>query len=95
MLVNEECSMQRSESKLENYLKELRSLMYQLDPNSMEHQRLSEIVDEIEISKGPIAKNPEPLNTKLAELIGQIEVSHPRITSILNELMVILSGMGI
>ena len=35
------------------------------------------------------------LNESVKELIGHFEVEHPRITGVLNDLMVTLSGMGI
>ena len=35
------------------------------------------------------------INAELPTLVGQFEVEHPRLTAILNDLMVTLSGMGI
>ena len=58
--------------------------------------RLDRLVAELESGLA----EPEPasdatLNESVKELIEQFEVEHPRITGVLNDLMVTLSGMGI
>jgi hypothetical protein len=58
--------------------------------------RLDRLVAELESG----LTEPEPastatLNESVKELIEQFEVEHPRITGVLNDLMVTLSGMGI
>ena len=41
------------------------------------------------------SESTSKLNDSVGELIGHFEVEHPRITGILNDLMVTLGGMGI
>ncbi len=58
--------------------------------------RLDSLVAELESG----LTEPEPasaatLNDSVKELIEHFEVEHPRITGVLNDLMVTLSGMGI
>jgi hypothetical protein len=58
--------------------------------------RLDRLVAELESG----LTEPEPasaatLNESVKELIEQFEVEHPRITGVLNDMMVTLSGMGI
>ena len=58
--------------------------------------RLDSLIAELESG----LTEPEPasaatLNESVKELIEHFEVEHPRITGVLNDLMVTLSGMGI
>jgi len=64
--------------------------------DSVSRARLDRLVGELQeqIDAGEGA-SPAVLEGSVTELIEQFEVEHPRITGVLNDLMVTLSGMGI
>ncbi len=58
--------------------------------------RLDALVSELENQLvEPALMDAAPIDESVKELIEHFEVEHPRITGILNDLMVTLSGMGI
>ncbi len=57
-------------------------------------ERLDALIADLERQLGQSASTPD-LDRSVQEMIEQFEVEHPRITGVLNDLMVTLSGMGI
>ena len=61
------------------------------------HERLAELIAELEtrIEEQPGEETDNGSTQTINTFIEQFEVEHPRITGILNEIMVTLSNMGI
>ena len=58
--------------------------------------RLESLVAELERQlTEPERDGASPIDESVKEMIEHFEVEHPRITGVLNDLMVTLSGMGI
>ena len=87
--------MHKTDEQLRVWAGELGELKDSLEPSSDEFRRLSEIVKDIELASGPDNAVNGPLIEQIKELAVQVEVEHPRLTNILNDLMVTLSGMGV
>ena len=87
-----------SDDKLRESLKELRS---ELDRLEAEEARVRERLDsliggvETQLAKPDDATHHQSLVEDLRQSISEFEVSHPRATAILNEIMVTLGNMGI
>jgi len=64
--------------------------------DSVSRDRLDALISELQqqVADGD-AGAPAELEGPVTDLIEQFEVEHPRITAVLNDLMVTLSGMGI
>lgn len=57
-------------------------------------QRMGKLVQDIEQGLNE-DKISEELNSKLADTVTEFEATHPRLTAIINDIMVTLSNMGI
>ena len=86
---------QKNNIEFNNSIEKLHQEIQRLDKNEVDTSRLLEIIGNIE--KVNLAKTPErsSLSHKITSAIEEFEVEHPRITGILNELMVTLGGLGI
>ena len=86
-----------SHEKIHAAIDALRAEIAKLDvDDSVSRERLDRLVGELQqqIDAGEGAP-PIVLESSVTELIEQFEVEHPRVTGVLNDLMVTLSGMGI
>ncbi len=82
-----------SREQLEHLLTRLRQELATLESKSTEAQpRLRELVDDIERQ---IAAQSEGVTGDLKRRVEAFEVEHPRVTAILNDVMVTLSNLGI
>lgn len=82
-----------SREQLEHLLTRLREELASLESNSAQAQpRLRELIDDIERQ---IAAQSEGVSADLKRRVETFEVEHPRVTAILNDVMVTLSNMGI
>lgn len=79
-----------AKTDIENTIAELRSELAGLSPDQADIARhVEELIDELEAHD-----DATPLE-RVADRVRQVEVEHPRITAVLNDLMVKLSSMGI
>lgn len=86
-----------SKAKIAASIKSLRAEIDKLEVEDLAAKtRLDALVVELErqLDK-PQGASAVGLEDSVKELVDQFEVAHPRITGILNDLMVTLSGMGI
>lgn len=86
-----------SHEKINAAIEALRAEISKLDvDDSVSRERLDHLVGELQqqIDTGEDA-SAVLLEGSVTEMIEQFEVEHPRITGVLNDLMVTLSGMGI
>jgi hypothetical protein len=82
-----------SREKLENLLSRLREELATLEAGGAQPQpRLRELVNDIETQ---IAAQDEGVTGELKRRVEAFEVEHPRVTAILNDVMVSLSNLGI
>ena len=86
--------------QLNVWLNESKQTLQELDPNSEEYRYLDGFVLRLEqaLLQEKIEEGAECNRFDLDQLkadIVELEVSHPRVTGILNDLLVTLSGMGI
>lgn len=82
-----------SSEQLEHLLTRLREELATLESTSAQAQpRLRELIDDIERQ---IAAHSEGVTGDLKRRVEAFEVEHPRVTAILNDVMVTLSNMGI
>lgn len=86
-----------SHEKIHAAIDALRTEINKLDvDDSVSRARLDRLVGELQAQiDGGEGASPAGLEGSVTELIEQFEVEHPRITGVLNDLMVTLSGMGI
>ena len=92
--------MQSDKEKLLAWVEQSKATLIELEQDSTEAKSLAEIIRRVEDGLGDRdildetdlgMLNLDHLKTTLTEL----EVSHPRVTGIVNDLMVALSSMGI
>lgn len=85
---------EESKRKLDEDLKRLRSELENADEAT--RKRMEALVEKVEqrLAEGE-GKAAQGLLQELEEEIMQFEIEHPRLTAILNDLMVTLSNMGI
>jgi len=82
-----------SREQLEHLLTRLREELATLEKGGTEPQaRLRQLVDDIEQQ---IAAQDEGVTGELKRRVETFEVEHPRVTAILNDVMVTLSNLGI
>lgn len=82
-----------SSEQLDHLLTRLREELATLESTSAQAQpRLRELIDDIERQ---IAAQSEGVTGDLKRRVEAFEVEHPRLTAILNDVMVTLSNMGI
>jgi chromosome segregation ATPase len=87
-----------SDEQLRKSLDELRSELERLEAEEAQvKQRLDALISGVEtrLDKPGDEALHQSLIQELRQSISQFEVSHPRATAILNELMVTLGNMGI
>jgi chaperonin cofactor prefoldin len=87
-----------SRAELKQSLERLRRELAALGPNDSEvRERLSPLIDEIEQEIGTLATSDNQASQleKLRNHVEAFEVEHPRVTNILNDIMVTLSNLGI
>lgn len=87
-----------SEQQVSNALDELRREIEQLELNDQAaKERLSGLVESIEqrLMPGIVEEDQPDLVEDVKDAVTQFEVEHPRITGILNDLMMALSNLGI
>lgn len=87
--------LDNKEKTISECLTELRNLTNAMDPNSNLRHRLEEIIEALNDPQLITDKNANLLEFRVDELITTLEIEHPRITNILNDLMVTLTGIGI
>ena len=87
-----------SDEQLRESLKELRSELERLEAEETQiRERLNTLISGVEtrLDKPEDSAHHQSLVQDLGQSISQFEVSHPRATAILNEIMVALGNMGI
>ena len=87
-----------SDEKLRKSLEELRAELERLEAEEAQvRERLDALIAGVEtqLEKPGDASHEQSLVQDLRQSISQFEVSHPRATAILNEIMVTLGNMGI
>ncbi|MEQ8231956.1 MAG: DUF4404 family protein [Gammaproteobacteria bacterium] len=87
-----------SRAELEHSLDKLRGELDALGPEASETRaRLAALIDEIEQELATLetAADGDSLLEKLQHQVEVFEVEHPRVTNILNDIMVTLSNLGI
>lgn len=89
-----------SESKLKKHLEQLREEMQELDDVPGEDQKdLENIVEglqrKLDGRNGDQSSEQRDIQNTLSASIARFEASHPRLTGVLNDIMVTLSNMGI
>ncbi len=87
-----------SDEQLRQSLNELRSELERLEAEEAQvRERLDALISSVEtrLEKPEDAVHLQSLVQDLRQSISQFEVSHPRATGILNQIMVTLGNMGI
>lgn len=87
-----------SDEKLRQALEELRSELERLETEEAQvRERLDALIAGVEtrLEKPGDTSHHQSLMQEVRQSISQFEVSHPRATAILNEIMVTLGNMGI
>ena len=86
-----------SREQLQQSITKLRAEIDALAPNEAHHrERLGRLVTDIEAQLGDaVDDNSASVLASLNDQISEFEVEHPRITAILNDVMVTLSNLGI
>lgn len=86
-----------SEKNLLETLEQLREQVAALEADAPSKARLESLVETLEqrLSVAGSEEHHLHLVAELKETISHFEVEHPRLTGILNDLMVTLSNMGI
>lgn len=86
---------EESKRKLDEGLRRLRSELEGADETT--RKRMEALVERVErrLAEGDGKKAQHGLLQELEEEILHFEVEHPRLTAIINEIMVALSSMGI
>ena len=87
-----------SDDKLRQSLDELRSELQRLEAEEAQvRERLDALISGVEtrLDKPDDSAHHQSLVQDLRRSISQFEVSHPRTTAILNQIMVTLGNMGI
>lgn len=91
------CRMTEEENKrkLDDSLKRLRSELESADEST--RKRIEALVERVErqLAGGEGKQSRHSLLQELEEEIMHFEVEHPRLTAIVNDIMVALSNMGI
>ena len=92
--------MQSDKEKLLAWVEQSKATLIELDQDSPEAKSLAEIIRRVEDGLGDRDILDETdlgmLNLDhLKQALTELEVSHPRVTGIVNDLMVALSSMGI
>jgi hypothetical protein len=82
-------------AQIQNLVDQLESEINQLDSlETDKKQKLENLIQDIE--KGLESDSlPDELRESLSESVAEFEVSHPRMTGIINDIMVTLSNLGI
>jgi predicted nuclease with TOPRIM domain len=86
------------DKKLRQSLNELRSELERLETEEAQvRERLDALISGVEtrLDEPEDSDQHQTLVEDVRQSISQLEVSHPRTTAILNEIMVTLSNMGI
>ena len=87
-----------SREKLEHALERLRSELDSLGQGPEEaNARLRRLIDDVErqMDSLELGNDDASVGDTIKDYIEQFEIEHPRITNILNDVMVTLSNMGI
>lgn len=87
-----------SDEQLRQSLKELRSELERLEAEEAQiRERLDTLISGVEtrLDKPEDVEHHQSLVQDIRQSISQFEVSHPRATAILNQIMVTLGNMGI
>jgi hypothetical protein len=89
-----------TEQQINNALEELRREIERLDLSDTEtKERLTGLVESIEqrmtAAPGVVEEGQPDLLNEMNDAVTQFEVEHPRITGILNDIMMALSSSGI
>jgi len=87
-----------SDEQLRQSLKQLRSELERLEAEEAQiRERLDTLISGVETSleKPDDTAHHQSVAKDVRQTISQFEVSHPRATAILNEIMVTLGNMGI
>ncbi len=89
-----------TEQQINNALEDLRREIERLDLSDTEtKERLTGLVESIEqrmaAAPGVVEEDQPDLLNEMNDAVTQFEVEHPRITGILNDIMMALSSSGI
>lgn len=88
-----------SEEKINNALEELRREVERLEVGDSEaRERLTNLIENLEQNLKPSEVSEDGhqgLIDDVKEVVTHFEVEHPRVTGILNDIMMTLSNMGI
>ncbi len=89
--------MRMSQEELHQLLNKLRAELDKLEIDSNAHQDLSQLITNVEhqIERLEDKQNKVSLTENLRTHIEKFEVEHPRITGILNDIMMKLTNIGI
>lgn len=84
-----------SKARIHNLIEQLQQEIEQTDSlESAKKQKLETLVSDIESGLND-EKLPDQLNDNLSETVTEFEASYPRLTAIVNDIMVTLSNLGI
>jgi hypothetical protein len=83
--------------QLRDYLEQLNAAVEDSSALAADKSKLSELVSNIEqqLDEPVWQTEPQSLTEQVDELISSIETEHPSVASILNNIMVTLSSMGV
>lgn len=86
-----------SQEEIRESLQQLRSELDVLGDSAPEvRTRLLSLVEDLEEQLGSLPREDNPLSLEyLRQLAEDFEVEHPRITSLVNRILVTLSNMGV
>ena len=92
--------MQTDREKLLAWIEKSKLMLTELESGSAEEQSLAEIIRQVEdgIGERDLLDDTDFGMVNLGHLkdtLTELEVSHPRVTGIMNDLMLALSSMGI
>lgn len=80
-------------AKLHQLLSQLKEELEQLDTDSETHQEISQLITDIENQIE--AEHKASIIESLQMQINRFEVEHPKVSAILNDIMIKLGNMGI
>ena len=86
------------EKKFQQSIDKLKAQLENIDQNNTEvRNEMRQLIDDLEhhAAHPDDQEHLEKLNGKVPQLIAKFELEHPKLAETLNEIMVILSNMGI
>lgn len=87
-----------SDEKLRKSLARLKKAMEELDESDeTSRQKLARVIEDVQrkLNREETSQPEKPLSAQIKDAIVHFEVKHPTITSILNDISMVLSNMGL